>query len=754
MYGGEWLETGFVLVSEQGVSADIVIGPHSTGVERHAARELASYVERMTGARMRTLAEPDPSVRSAVLIGRPETNPTIADLATRGKLRISRDFPGLDGFVIKTVEDAGKTYLVLGGSADRSSLYAVYDFLERYCHVGFFWDCERVPKAESLIFDPIDFSSRPHFENRQNLQACVVGYSAAYWPWEEWKREIDWMAKKKFNILHVCMGGQVVEYETMKAMGVETQEPPALGKAQAEMAKKIVDYAHSLGLRIVSPPATNGHVPQAFRDCYPDARYFEMQWFDYPTGLFLYPDDPMFVRMLAEWLRQTDRLFGTDHLYNIDAYAEMEPDARPEDRAQIKAAFGRAVSEAVRSVAPDGKWIMSGWGFVERDFWPVEHIEAMLEAIPDDILILNDLTSNYTTNAGITKVYRDADYFYGKRWGWSVFHCFGGNTQLHGDVSGLIRDTQDIVADPRAANCRSFYLTPEIVRHNAFYFDLAAQLGWDPRGITLAGYIRDYAQRRYGAESAPRMADCLEELTGSVYSWYDMNDYHGPIYQFSATTQNRPWYDKRVSFIPSLKKALDIALGQSEKQQGNACYERDLVDISKEYLGNLVTKAAQDLVSAQRTNDRTGLDDAAKRIRAGMSAIEQIAAVLPEYHLADEIARATRPPYNLNKEDATVDIRIRYSVLVDFDHYDTLLDYARRDMYELIKYYYRPRMEFLISYLDDCLRSGREPSEQELHDRCKDIAREFVYRSPMDEMPEGPMRPVAGRIRQAVEMAG
>ncbi|HIE09457.1 MAG TPA: hypothetical protein EYP65_06360, partial [Armatimonadetes bacterium] len=80
-----------------------------------------------------------------ILIGRPKTNKHIARLAESGAIGLSPTFPGLDGFVIKVVPLERGRALVLGGSQDRGTLYAVYELLERCFKVGFFWDSERIP---------------------------------------------------------------------------------------------------------------------------------------------------------------------------------------------------------------------------------------------------------------------------------------------------------------------------------------------------------------------------------------------------------------------------------------------------------------------------------------------------------------------------------------------------------------------------------------------------------------------------------
>ena len=93
-----------------------------------------------------------------------------------------------------------------------------------------------------------------------------------------------------------------------------------------------------------------------------------------------------------------------------------------------------------------------------------------------------------------------------------------GNTWMHGDMPKLIRQLRDDVwANPRGRNCRGLFIVPEVVHYNTVYFELAADLQWNPTRVTLEGFLDDYCLRRYGADGAPAMRKALDHLVASVY---------------------------------------------------------------------------------------------------------------------------------------------------------------------------------------------------------------------------------------------
>ena len=162
------LANSFDLVNRTGPQALIVLGDHSTKVEQFAASELQSYIAQITGGpsiRIVTSSElVGLSPTNQIIIGRPETNPLIAGLCTRSMLRLDTNSLGYDGYVVKTIKSADNTDIVLAGSNDRSSLFAVYHFLETF-GVRFFGykshDGEVVPHQTSLAVPDMDIMEKP-----------------------------------------------------------------------------------------------------------------------------------------------------------------------------------------------------------------------------------------------------------------------------------------------------------------------------------------------------------------------------------------------------------------------------------------------------------------------------------------------------------------------------------------------------------------------------------------------------------------
>ena len=149
---------GLTLAS--GGATDYRIVPTGSGnaMDEHAARELADYLKRSTGARFRQTDHPG-------------GGPTI-----RLRVQPGSDLPG-EGFRLRS---AGGNLTITGGS-HRGLLYGVYTFLERY--VGVRWygpDYTVVPHRDPLTVPPLNLTDAPAVAYREAFirEADDPAYSA------------------------------------------------------------------------------------------------------------------------------------------------------------------------------------------------------------------------------------------------------------------------------------------------------------------------------------------------------------------------------------------------------------------------------------------------------------------------------------------------------------------------------------------------------------------------------------------------
>jgi len=155
------------------LKAVIVVADKAAEPERHAAAELAGFLQQITDSKFDVVANPTQG-SSRLLVGREAAKLALPDFSTDG--------PDAEGIIIRTV---GKD-LILAGGWPRGTLYAVYTFLEDYCGCRWWSSTEStIPKTPTLRIKKLNVSYVPPLE-----------YRSPFW-FDAF--DSDWAARNKCN---------------------------------------------------------------------------------------------------------------------------------------------------------------------------------------------------------------------------------------------------------------------------------------------------------------------------------------------------------------------------------------------------------------------------------------------------------------------------------------------------------------------------------------------------------------------------
>lgn len=629
-----------------------------------------------------------------VAVGRTGATRSLMD---QGVLHLPNDL-GEEGFLIRSLRDGGRKYLIIRGASPRATLYAVYHYLEKCCRVGFFADGEQVPRLERIPAEGLDLVERPRWPMREYMMDCE--YTSYWWGPEEWKQEVDWAAKHKFNVLSSNFDFTAIWRKVWKRFGVDVPPsslsappfhpwanwhnwaihppyPEAFQQTQLDLAKRFIRYGRSLGIKM-APDFRGflGQVPRDFHRKYRGrARFIEVDWVGFkPPGVFIHPADPLYAEVAKAFAEEFQKELGTDHLWPGQTYCEMEPATDRAETLAIEIAMLKRDVEAIRAVDPKAVLYTNSWTFLARS---KENVKAFLDALPDDAVQVWEMPSDLERGE---RQYRQLDYFYGKRWLFGFLYAYGGTTMLHGDLADLIKRAQNVAADPKAGRCLGMAVQPEALHHNPIAFDLLSRVGWNPNALDLNGFLADYAVRRYGKDSAPKMVECLKELSASVYG---QPGAECPLYMLRITSDRMSakhphGEDQALRFLPHLRKALEAALSESSRLMSSPMYRHDLVDIGRQYLSDLFNLHAARLAKAFEAKDREAFQREASAMRQVLTSQEMLLSSSDAYCLAPILAKAKALPGA--PED--YDVRIR-DILTVWG--GKIIDYAHRDYYELVR---------------------------------------------------------------------
>ena len=103
-------------------------------------------------------------------------------------------------------------------------------------------------------------------------------------------------------------------------------------------------------------PAFSGHVPKELKAIYPDAKIHEMsQWGGYDSKYrshFIEPMDSLFNIIQKMYLEEQTAIYGTDHIYGIDPFNEVDSPNWNED---FLAKVSKKIYESIYQVDAEAK---------------------------------------------------------------------------------------------------------------------------------------------------------------------------------------------------------------------------------------------------------------------------------------------------------------------------------------------------------------------------------------------------------------
>ena len=704
----------------------IVVPDSAPWLVEHAAGELGSTVAAMTGGQVRRVLQASDATGADALFVL-----SVGVGADRLRFLPGADDPGRlrDGFVLRS---GGQGRLRIAALEPVGLLYGVYHYLETYCGVGFFWDGDYVPRLTSLPLDDIDDAELPRWPVRHFGLSSTFGLTKWHHQFRsagERRRILNWMAKRKLNrsghgfYPTIATSGE----SATRVFGISDDEPdnftfagwPGCLDFPAEVRTGIIqeqlDYGRRLGIDWIYYLAY-GNVPHQFREMHPDYEYVGQLGY---SATVLHPDDPQARRWSEAFYRDIIDTYGTDHIYQDCPFVESTGAGDPEESFELKVSAAQQMCELFKELDEEAVWESDSWDFgALPQVWTPERIGRYFQSLPQDMMLIYD-------TAGLANpFYKRTDYFRGTPWAFGILHSFQGDDHLHGDLAHALRGIQDVSADAGADACVGVYHVPECSGHNVLYFDLTTRLAWQPDGVTLDEFVRDYTRRRFGEADSDSLLPAVEALVAAVYSGGGQM----PIYQKLGCGYGPWWWpivdehagddDARPGIAEAaarLREAFETALACRESQSENPLYENDMVDWARTYLAHVFNWAVLDAYDAFCAGDGERLSRSADVCRECLRHIEAILSTRPDFSLQAQIDWGASVP-GANPHLAWY---MKQHCINDL--------YSANEVYEQLHWYYGPRMEVYLGELEARYARGvREVAWSDIAEPCDAIQQRWL----------------------------
>ncbi|VDI13119.1 alpha-N-acetylglucosaminidase, partial [Mytilus galloprovincialis] len=494
--------------------------------------------------------------------------------------------------------------ITIGGSTGVAVAMGLYYYLTNYCTVNN-WAGQQLDIPKELPKLPksgVTVSANDRFRYYQNV--CTVSYSFVWYKWEDWEKQLDWMALHGLNLPLAFTGQEAIFQRVYMKMGMTMKDMqthfggPAfqawsrMGNMrgwggpitqtwlndQLILQHKILDRMRALGM-IPVLPGFAGHVPEALSRLYPLAnisRLYDWAGFNdtFCCTYLLDFGDPLFKEIGVSFIKEMEYEFGVDHIYNVDSFNEMKPKS---GSAEYLQEVGSIIFDVLQTGDPDAIWLMQGWLFQDKQFWQQAQIKAMLTSVPEGKMIVLDLFSE------VSPIYTYTESYYGQPYIWCMLHDFGGTMELYGALDSINTGPFE-GRNMTNSTMVGLGLTPEGIYQNEVIYEFFMENVWrkQPRDITK--WIADFTRKRYGKYN--KFVDLAwQYLKKSVYNNTDGFKDHDK----NSIPMSRPRYrhglHPHVWFDPEdLYAAWDLLILSADQYKNNSLYQYDLVDVTRNSL--------------------------------------------------------------------------------------------------------------------------------------------------------------------------
>lgn len=620
--------------------------------------------------------------------------------------------------------------IVLAGNNGVSIASALYYYLNEYCHCQITWNGENLNLPAKLPAVPTKIKKSSPYEYRYYLNYCTFSYSMSWWDWQRWEKEIDWMALHGINLPLAITGQEYVWNEVYKEMGFTVEElsgfftgpayfgwfwmgnidgwggplPESWMKRNKDLQLKILKRQRELGMKPILPAFT-GHVPAAFKIKFPASRLKQTNWTNgFADTYILDAEDPLFAEIGKKYLEKQTEIFGTDHLYSADTFNENEP---PSDNPEFLSKLSARVYEGMRQADPDAVWVMQGWLFFsDQKFWHAPQIKALLDAVPDDKMIILDLITEYEP------VWKRTEAYYGKPWIWNMLHNFGGNISLFGQMETVATQPAAALNNPSSKKLRGIGLTMEAIEQTPVMYELMMENTWRTTPIDLKKWLPKYIRNRYGkgtASSNEKMMQAWQILKNTIYNGKEIRDGAESILTGRATMDSATkWTKTKLNYQRrDLLPAWYLYIQMADVYAKSEGFQYDLVDLTRQVLANYARPLQVKWVKAYEEKDLIAFQKFSSQYLELMDDMDKLLATRKDFLLGKWIADARRCG-TTDVEKALYEKNARNLITLWGDAESPLHEYSNRQWSGLLTDFYKVRWQKYFIEVEIALQAEKE----------------------------------------------
>lgn len=493
----------------------LIAATHGEPAYRLAAEAFCETYEKITGRPLCPTDEDDGCSDLAV-IGTDAVCDYLVEEMLAGRVPSFGIRYGTDDYCIRVVKDGRRYKIYLAGGRGRSTLYAVYDFFERFAGCHYFWDGDVIPQLETIPLQETDVVCSPRFDYRGLRYFAHRGlwrFQAEHWNLAEWKRELDWMVKRRLNFFMLRIG---MDDLWQRAFPDEVPYPDKNGEPQpyrgagyndrnlfwsmeyrGNLRRQVLAYARKLDLWYPEDCGTMSHwysaAPDEFLDKYqPDfCTQADEQYTQRNTLVW----DIRKHRNMDLYMKLTEASVADyapqPHLFHTIGMAERKMYDSLEDNLRLKLYGYRKIAQSLRERYPHSKLMLASWDFI--GWWKGDDVKRLLGELDPTRTVILDYTSEIDDERESFKNWGVQHKF---PWVFGLFHAYEPESTLRGPYH---RSNQRLALANDDPYCQGMVLWPELSHSDPLVLEYLSENAWAPLSMSIEELTARFCQRRYGA---------------------------------------------------------------------------------------------------------------------------------------------------------------------------------------------------------------------------------------------------------------
>jgi len=520
-----------------------------SGIFAIAAETFADLWKQITGQAPEIVTEA-PGTGDFVLIGTDADNAYLHEKMEDGIVPDLGIRIGSDEYRLLSVADGSRTMLILAGGGKRAFLYAVYDYFERVGHCAYFWDGDRIPKAASLPLTGLDEKESPRFQYRglrYFAHRSLTRFQAEHWDFPDWKKELDWCLKKRFDFFMLRIGmddlfqrafPEIVPYPDRDGQLPEAKDRSFDDRNlfwslqyRGELRKKIMDYARERGLIAPEDCGTMSHwysrTPKAFLNAVkPDFVPQMTAGYSEETGLVWDIRQDKYLDLYWKLTETYIRDFGSGEMFHTIGLAERGCYADKAKNHEFKLYAYRRIISKLREHYPHAPLLIGTWDFVGWDVnderWSIQQVHDLLNELdPENTILFDYISDTIDERHNFTNwnVIRKFPYFFG------IFHAYEACSDIRGNYDVIERRLPLAAEDPM---CKGMISWPENSHADTLMLEYLAANSWKPSAdnVKIASFLEKFLAKRCNAPQGEKLADVWRTMLPliKVHYWRSRSD--------------------------------------------------------------------------------------------------------------------------------------------------------------------------------------------------------------------------------------